>query len=265
MTHDPVDDPARLFHLNSANVRSKAVDLQLDYDARPPRFRTFPGSPRIPLPKGHFRVLQSLGAALEGRRSVRDFTLRPLSLARLSQLLFLSHGVRGVKTVEGEVVFDRCAPSAGGLYPIELYVATQKVERVPDGIHHYDARFHRLEQVAAGRFHDALADLTIGQEMIRSANLVIVMTAVFQRTSWKYGLRGYRYVWLDAGHVGQNLYLAAGGLKLGAVTIGGFFDAEVNRLLRLPPDETAVYLACVGQPARPAPAPVARGGRRPGR
>lgn len=247
---EDVSDPARLYHLNSANVRSKAVDLVLDYDNRPPRFRTFPGSKRIALPKGHFRIRQPLGAALENRRSVRDFVLRRLPLARLSQLLFLSCGVRGVRTVEDEVVFDRCSPSAGGLYPVELYVATQMVAGVPDGIYHYDARFQRLEQVRAGRFHDPLADLTIGQEMIRTANLVVIMTAVFQRTMWKYGLRGYRYAWLDAGHVGQNLYLAAGGLKLGAVTIGGFFDSEVNRLLQLPSEETAIYLACVGQPRK---------------
>lgn len=243
---------ARLYHLNSANVRSKAVDLVLDYDNRPPRFRTLPRSKRIALPKGHFRVRQPLGAALESRRSVRDFVPRRLPLERLGQLLFLSYGVRGVRTVEDEAVFDRCSPSAGGLYPVELYVATQMVERVPDGIYHYDARFHRLEQVRAGRFHGQLADLTIGQEMIRTANLVVVMTAVFQRTMWKYGARGYRYAWLDAGHVGQNLYLAAGALKLGAVTIGGFFDSEVNRLFQLPPEETAIYLACVGQPAQGA-------------
>jgi SagB-type dehydrogenase family enzyme len=252
VAQDPADDPARLFHVNSTNVRSKAVDLVLDYDNRPPRFRTFPGSKRIALPRGHFRIRKTLGAALESRHSVRDFVLRPLSLDRLGQLLYLSHGVRGVRTVEDEVVFSRCSPSAGGLYPIELYVATQKVRGVPDGIHHYDARFHRLEQVAAGRFHEHLADLTIGQDMIRTANLVVVMTAVFQRTMWKYGLRGYRYVWLDAGHVGQNLCLTAVGLNLGAVTIGGFFDLEIGRLLQLPPDEAAVYLACIGQPARRA-------------
>jgi SagB-type dehydrogenase family enzyme len=247
-----VDDAALLFHLNSTNVRAKAVDLVLDHDNRPARFRSFPGSRRIALPKGHFRVRQTLGSALENRRSVRDFVLRRLPLDRLSQLLFLSHGVRGVKTVEDEVVFDRCSPSAGGLYPVELYAATQRVDGVPDGIHHYDARFHRLEQVLAGRYHDRLADLTIGQDMIRTSNVVIVMTAVFERTMWKYGLRGYRYAWLDAGHVGQNIYLVASALKLGAVTIGGFFDHEINRLLQLPPDEAAVYLACVGQPANGA-------------
>lgn len=242
------DDLVALFHVNSSNIRSKTVDLDVDLDNRPSRFRTFVGAKRIPLPKGHFHLRQSLGEAFKNRRSIRDFRLRRLSLERLSQLLFLSNGIRGVRTVDGEVVFDRCPPSAGGLYPVNLYVATQMVQRVQDGIYHYDPRFHRLELVKSGQFHDQLASLTIGQDMIRSANLVLMMTAVFQRTTWKYGIRGYRYVWLDAGHLGQNICLAAGGLKLGAVTIGGFFDSELNALLGLPPEETAIYLACVGQP-----------------
>jgi SagB-type dehydrogenase family enzyme len=248
-------EPAELFHLNSSNVRSQPGDLELDHDHHPPRFRRIAGARRIALPKGHFEVRQTLGAAFRHRQSTRDFALRPLALGRLSQLLFLSHGVRGTKTIEGESAFDRCSPSAGGLYPIELYVVTQRVGKLPDGIYHYDARFHMLEEVRRGRFHDRLADLTIGQDMIRSANLVLVLTATFDRTMWKYGLRGYRYVWLDAGHVGENVYLAAGGLGLGAVTIGGFFDAEVNALLELPREETAVYLACVGQrrPGRVGP------------
>ncbi|MFN2397759.1 MAG: SagB/ThcOx family dehydrogenase [Gemmatimonadaceae bacterium] len=245
-------DLAELYHLNSSNVRSKSGDLMPEYDRRPARFVRVIGAKGLALPKGHFRIRQPLGVALRNRRSVRDFVLRELPIGRLSQLLFLSHGVRGLRTIDDEVVFDRCAPSAGGLYPVELYVATQMVKGVPDGIYHYDARFHKLEQLKQGLFHDELAALTIGQEMIRSANLVIIMTAVFRRTTWKYGLRGYRYAWLDAGHIAQNMYLAAGGLDLGAVTIGGFFDAEVSQLLGLQSDESPIYLACIGRPRRGA-------------
>jgi SagB-type dehydrogenase family enzyme len=258
MARHEAHDAAALFHVNSANLRSRAVPLALDYDHRPPRFKSFPRANRIRLPAGHFRVAQTVGAALQHRRSCREFALRRLPLTVLSQILYLSHGVRGVRDVEGEKVLDRCSPSAGGLYPIELYVATQMVDGVPDGIHHYDARFHRLEQVLAGTFHHQLADLTIGQDMIRTANLVVVLTAIFRRTMWKYGVRGYRYAWLDAGHVGQNLYLAAGAMQLGAVTIGGFFDTEVNQLLQLPPEESAIYLACVGHPATAGIRPTER-------
>lgn len=248
MSRDDTLDLAWLYQLNSRNVRTKTVDLRVDYDARPARFGRLAGARHVTLPKPHFNIPQSLGAAIRRRHSVRDFRLRWLSLQAVSQLLFLSYGVRGTKTVDDEVVFDRCSPSAGGLYPLELYVATQRVRGLPDALYHYDARFHALEEVRRGHFHAQLADLTIGQTMIRDANVLVIMTAVFRRTMWKYGLRGYRYVWLDAGHVGQNIYLVAGGLGLGAVTIGGFFDDEVNALLRLSGEETAIYLACVGQP-----------------
>ncbi|APV51465.1 hypothetical protein BWI17_18265 [Betaproteobacteria bacterium GR16-43] len=251
MAYDAAHCPARFFHLNSSNARAKAVDLAVDYDTRPRRFKSLPSVTRVALPKGNFNIQQTLGEALRSRTSTRDFKLRSLPLARLSQLLYLSHGIRGLKTVEGEVAFDRCAPSAGGLYPIELYVATQQVQGVPDGVYHYDARYHRLEEVVRGNRHAELAELTIGQDMIRTANAVVVMCAVFQRTMWKYGSRGYRYTLLDAGHIGQNLYLSAGAMGLGAVTIGGFFDAEVNRLLKLSSDEDALYLACIGQHDRP--------------
>lgn len=250
--HDEEIDLAQLYHLNSSNVRSKTGDLSPDYDRRPARFTRIPGAKQFALPRGHFRVPQPLGAALRNRHSVRDFVLKPLPIERLSQLLFLSHGVRGLRSVDGELMFDRAAPSAGGLYPVELYVATQMVKGLPDGIYHYYARSHKLEQLKTGSFHAKLADLTIGQEMIRSANLVVIITAYFRRTTWKYGLRGYRYGLLDAGHVGQNVYLVAGSLKLGAVTIGGFFDAEVSSLLGLESEESPVYLACIGWPRKEA-------------
>ncbi len=85
--------------------------------------------------------------------------------------------------------------------------------------------------------------------MITSTNIVIVIAGVFYRTMWKYGQRGYRYVWLDAGHLAENIYLIATALGLGAVSIGGFFDSELHTLLRLPEDEWPLYALCVGYPA----------------
>ena len=96
--------------------------------------------------------------------------------------------------------------------------------------------------------HAALADMTIGQEMLREANLVVMISGIFQRTMWKYGQRGYRFVLFEAGHLGQNLYLVAAALGLGPVAIGGFFDDEVHELARLPSDEQVLYMVCIGQP-----------------
>ncbi|KRT70247.1 MAG: hypothetical protein XU15_C0006G0149 [candidate division NC10 bacterium CSP1-5] len=186
---------------------------------------------------------------LQRRRSVREFILRPLETERVGRLLYASYGVRGHRQVEGQWTYDRPSPSAGGLYPLELYVATQAVKGLPDGVYHYDARAHQLELMGAGLIHPHLADMTIGQEMIRDTNLVIMISAVFQRSMWKYGQRGYRYVWLDAGHLCQNIYLVAVALGLGPVSIGGFFDDEINHLVGLPArEEGVIYLVCVGQP-----------------
>ena len=238
---------ARLYHLNSSHVRSRVPDPTEEDDQRPLRFRTYPGSIRVDLPGRDFELTPALGDVLKRRRSVRDFHLRQLELALVGRLLFASFGVRGYRRVDSEWVHDRSVPSAGGLYPLEVYVATQAVETLLDGLYHYDARAHQLEVRQHGPVVARLADIALGQEMISRANLVIMISAVYQRTMWKYGARGYRYVWLDAGHLGQNLYLVATALGLGPMSVGGFFDEELNRLLDLPRgEEEVIYLVCVG-------------------
>lgn len=249
MSQSKEPDIARLYHLNSSNLRCRVAELTVDADRYPIRFRTYAGSQRVGLPGKDFDLgTFTLGAVLQKRRSCREFVLGSLDLALVGRLLHASYGVRGYRKVEGQWTYDRPSPSAGGLYPLELYLATQAVEGLLDGIYHYDARSHQLELMHTGLFHPTLADMTIGQDMIREANLVIMIAAIPQRTMWKYGQRGYRYVWLDAGHLGQNLYLVATALGLGPVSIGGFFDEELNRLVSLPPGEEVIYLVCVGQP-----------------
>ena len=249
MTRPGDPDIAALYHLHSSNFRERPIDTVLDHDRAPRRMRTYPGSPRFPLPGRDFAMDAPLGAVLEGRRSIREYDLDVLDPAALGRLLHAGNGLRGYRRLEGEWTFDRPSPSAGGLYPIELYVAVQQVGGLGDGVYHYDPRAHELELRNPGAHHVALADMTIEQPMIESANVVVAITAVFERTMWKYGQRGYRYVWLEAGHVAENLYLAAHALGLGPAAIGGFFDAEVDELLRLPADERTIYLLCVGQPA----------------
>lgn len=242
-------DVARLYHMHSSHVRARLPDTGVDMDRCPLLFRTYVGSRRVDLPGRDFSLDVSLGAALRQRTSIRAFALQPLALEALGRLLYASYGVRGYRQIEGQWAVDRPAPSAGGRYPLELYVVSQAITGLPDGLYHYDARAHQLEQRRLGLLQPDLAGITMGQDMIRDANLVVVITAIFARTTWKYGQRGYRYVWLDAGHVGQNLYLVATALGLGPAAIGGFFDDELNRLLGLPCDEEeAVYVMCIGQP-----------------
>lgn len=232
--------------MHSRHERSRITEMSMDHDRQQIRFRTYPGAKRTPLPGRDFALDMPLGAVLERRRSIRDYTLRPMPLATLGRLLHACYGIkeRGI----GEQLYERAAPSAGGRYPLEIYVATQSVEGLEDGIHHYDARAHELEQRSLGVQQPRLANLALDQKMVLDSNVVVIITAIPERTMWKYGQRGYRYVWLDAGHLGENLYLVATAMGLGPVGIGGFFDEELNELLALPAGEEAFYLVCIGQP-----------------
>ncbi|WP_437303733.1 SagB/ThcOx family dehydrogenase [Sorangium sp. So ce388] len=241
-------DIARLYHLQSAHVRSRPLEPAFDADTQPLQFRTYAGSERTPLPGRDFAIDAPLGEVLERRRSVRDFALGAMPLETLGRLLHASYGVRGARKIDAEWTCDRPTPSAGGRYPLEIYVATQAVEDLPDGLYHYDARAHDLELRRGGLAHAALADLTLAQDMVLNTNVVVIITAVPFRTMWKYGQRGYRFLWLDAGHLGQNLYLVATAMGLGPVAIGGFYDDELNAFLALPAEEDAMYVVCVGQP-----------------
>jgi SagB-type dehydrogenase family enzyme len=241
-------DLAGLYHLNSSNVRSKLPDLSVDEDRHPSRLRTIPGAERLPLAGCDFDIAASLGDSLARRASQRVFASSSMQQEILGKLLHAAYGIRGARTVEGGRFWDRPAPSAGGLYPLELYVATQRVEGLPDGVLHFDPLARELEVISHGCVSPELAMLTLGQETLADANVVIVIAANFERTMWKYGQRGYRYVWLDAGHAAQNMYLIATALGLAVFSIGGFYDQAVGDLIGLPEEERAIYLVCAGIP-----------------
>lgn len=245
---DTEPDIAAMYHLNSSQARERVPPEPPLHDGMPQRFRTYPGAARIDLPGGDADLEGRLGDLLSRRRSVREYRREPIPLETLGSLLRASYGVRGYREIEGQWVQDRAVPSAGALYPLELYVATALVERLGDGIYHYDARAHALELLDSGDHRDALALMTVGQRMVQQAGVVIIITALFERTMWKYGQRGYRYVLLDAGHLAQTIYLCAASLGLAASAIGGFFDAELNEYLHLPQGEESLYLLSLGLP-----------------
>lgn len=172
---------------------------------------------------------------LATRRSVRSFSPESLTEEQIGQLLWAAQGV----TAEWG---GRTAPSAGALYPLEMYVVTA------DGVDHYLPEGHRLEQVATGDTRDELAGAALDQQALHSAPAVIVIAAEYARTEARYGDRAERYVHLEAGHAAQNLLLEAVDLGLGAVPIGAFDDAAVQQVLGLPPDWIPLYLIPVGVP-----------------
>jgi SagB-type dehydrogenase family enzyme len=178
----------------------------------------------------------SLEEALLERRSVRDFTPEELTLEEISQLLWAAQGVTASWG-------GRTAPSAGALYPLEVYAAT------PDGLSHYLPDGHRAEIVSTADLRGALSRAAGGQAAVADAPVVFVVAAVPARTEAKYGERAERYVQLEAGHVAQNMLLQAVALGLGGVPIGAFADEEVARLLGLAPGEVPLYLIPVGHPA----------------
>lgn len=178
----------------------------------------------------------SLEETLLRRRSVRAYTDRPLTREEVAQLLWAAQGI----TREGRY---RTAPSAGALYPLELYVADA------EGVGHYMPQEHALERWLEEDRRPQLCKAALSQAAVCHAPAVFVLTAVFARTAQKYGDRATRYVWLEAGHAAQNLLLQAVALGLGAVPIGAFYDDQVHAALNLPEDHVPLYLIPVGEPA----------------
>jgi SagB-type dehydrogenase family enzyme len=202
---------------------------------------------RITLPsRGRLDV--AISDVLSARRSVRRFAPAAVELSDLGQILGWSYGV--VPREAAETPSPRTAPSAGALYPIDIYVAAQRVAGLAPGIYHYNPQAHELETVAVRDGLGRLQAASLYPEITGMAGVVLVMVAVFQRTCVKYGERGYRFVLLDCGHVAQNLHLVSTSVGLGSVGIGGFLDDEVNELLELDGvTEAAVHALALGPPA----------------
>ena len=152
--------------------------------------------------------------------------------------------------LNGFPLWLRAVPSAGGLYPLEINVLTQRVSGISDGLHHYNVRRHSLEPLDPRATFAQFEPLLFNFPFIENANALFLISAVFRRTQKKYGPRGYRYVLLEAGHAAQNLCLLAAEQGLGSLCMGGYPDARLNAALKLEtPEEGIVYSVAVGLPA----------------
>ena len=187
------------------------------------------------LPKPRLQGEQSLEETLASRRSVREFTEEPLTDGEISQLLWAAQGVTDPAGL-------RTSPSAGALYPLELYVATAS------GLHHFVPATHRLSRRDERDLRSAIQEAALGQEAVGDAPAVFVITAVYARTRGKYGARAERYVHMEAGHAAQNLLLQAEALDLGGVPVGAFDDEQLSKILGLPENEDPLYLIPIGHP-----------------
>jgi SagB-type dehydrogenase family enzyme len=193
---------------------------------------------KLPAPKTHSDV--SLEESLVRRRSLREYSGESLTLQEVSQLLWAAQGM--TSTWGG-----RTAPSAGALYPLEVVVIVGNVRDLAAGVYRYDPKGHEVVMLAAGDKRSPLAGAALGQSSVKNGAVDLVFTAVYRKTTRKYGDRGIQYVHMEAGHAAQNVCLQATAMGLGTVPIGAFSDEQVSSLLNLPKDEEPLYIIPVGK------------------
>jgi SagB-type dehydrogenase family enzyme len=210
-------------------------------EARDPGASKTSSAPVLNLPAPRLDGEVSLERVLHARHSVREYRDAGLTLVEVAQLLWAA---QGITRRDG----GRTAPSAGALYPLELRLVAGRVQGLEPDVYHYLPDGHRLAGSGTGEARAALAEAALGQEWVKDAPAVLVISAVEQRTTRKYGSRGHEYVRLEAGHAAQSALLQAAALGLGAVMVGAFDDAAVRRALRLPAEETPLYLMPLGRP-----------------
>ena len=248
---DPCISIAELFHENTKETkeapRVPTID-KADLRALNGWRWGFAACPAVALPPCEASDGErSLSSLLKSRRSVRRFSDVPMPLGSVGALLSMS---AGVTNVDATGLNARAWPSAGGLFPIDLFVCVRSVESVGRGLHAYDPFSHTLHHVAGEQAWDALVGASVGGEhILPDASLVLIFSVAFWRNSRKYGDRGYRYCLLDAGHLAQNFLLASEALGLGACPIGSFCEKTIDALTGADGvSQSACYLIAVGNP-----------------
>ncbi len=236
----PGGDVGLFYHRQSSlGLRGLLSDL-VDWGRRPAPYLRVGDAAVVALPAVGSPPDMSVAQALEQRRSLREYADRAMTAEELAWVI---HAATGITSTQGY----RTAPSAGALYPVETYVAVSRVEGFDPGIYHVDVRAQALEPVRRGSVAGDLMVAGLGQDFLREAPAVLVLTGVFQRSRWKYRARHYRYVCWEGGHVAQNIYLAAEAAGLGACMVGAFLDGMVNDLVRVDGrNEAALGLVALG-------------------
>ena len=201
----------------------------------------------IILPEPQLDGTMSVEQALQNRRSHRQFLDREISAADLSQVLWAAYGVTLPHERPASRGGFRTAPSAGGLFPLEIYVAVGNVAEIAPGLYKYLPQEHKIVMVLNDDIRAALCAAAWGQKMVETAPASIIYTAIFSRTTDKYGERGReRYVCMDLGHSAENVYLQVETLGLGTCAIGAFTDEEITKIMQLPTNEEPLYIMPVG-------------------
>ncbi len=241
-------DVGVIYHQWSKPGILDALGTLTDWGSSVDLYKRYPNRPTIVLPKvSEATTVASAmptATAIRARRSTRAYaTDRPLTQAELSQLLFETAGITAGLSGNAR----RSAPSSGALYPIEAYVVVHRVDGIEPGVYHYAVREHALVELRAGDFRSAVVEQSIAQEFLGECGVVLFLTMILQRMRPRYQDRSYRYGLLEAGHLGENAYLSATAMGLGACGVGAFMDDAINEMLGVDGvDEAAVYMLAVG-------------------
>ncbi|HEX7482791.1 MAG TPA: SagB/ThcOx family dehydrogenase [Candidatus Bathyarchaeia archaeon] len=231
------------FQNETKYTRNKILSGNLDWESKPEIYKSYPSNKTIQLPNPFREATINFTEVLKRRKSIRSFSTNPLNKIDLAFLLWAS---TGIQRTEHDYEF-RTAPSAGALYPVETYIAANNVEEIEKGIYHYNIKNHFLEEIKLGDFGNNLARAALNQRMCAKSSVVFIWTAIFGRSKWKYAQRAYRYIYLDAGHIGQNLALAAVSISCGSCQVGAFFDDEINSIVGIDGvEESVICLSVVG-------------------
>jgi SagB-type dehydrogenase family enzyme len=201
---------------------------------------------RLPKPDSRSLVQVDLLKAIDERKSIRSYSMDPFTPEELSLLLWSTQGIKN--HVPGHATF-RTVPSAGARHAFETYLLINRVSELAKGLYHYHAIEHTLSLISsAEEVVDLVVKGALGQEMIRNAAVCFIWTADVERMTWRYGERGYRYLFLDAGHVCQNLYLSCQMINAGTCAIAAFDDDQMNDIIGVNgEDEFVIYMASVGK------------------
>jgi SagB-type dehydrogenase family enzyme len=215
-----------------------------NWGQQPALYKAYPGAPIIALPETHTAGGLPTAQAISGRRSARAFSPSPMTLEELSQVLALGGGISADRWGNAR----RTAPSSGALYPIELYPVVHNVDGLERGLYHYAIREHALEQIRTEDLRERVVEQGLMQEYLGQCGAVVFLTQILQRMRFRYQDRSYRYGLVEVGHIGQNIYLAATSMGLGACAIGAFMDDEINAMLGVDgTEEAAIYMIAVGR------------------
>jgi SagB-type dehydrogenase family enzyme len=234
-----------LYHQGTKYQRNAMLQGGLDWGHQPSLYKESPAELKhVPIHPPEQKGGKPIWEAIAQRRSQREFSRLPVTFSELSQLLWATQGI----TARAWGYDFRAVPSAGALYPIETYIAVNRVNELAPGLYHLDIKENQLILLKEGNLGRDLSHAGLGQEMLEEASCIFIWTAIVARSKWKYRERAYRYIYLDAGHIGQNLCLAATAMNLGCCTVGAFYDEEVDRLIGIDgKGEISIYLGAVGR------------------